>query len=56
MPESMKSDPELHFSLAAACDERRFQELLNSETEDGKFAILAQLLSGEIERFKGRSS
>ena len=29
----------------------RFQELLNGETDDGKYRILAQLLADEFEKF-----
>jgi phage tail tape-measure protein len=29
-----------------------FQEMLNAQTEDGKYEILAQLLSRELKQFK----
>ena len=34
----------------------RFQELLNDETDDGRYEILAQLLADEFEKFKKKSS
>jgi hypothetical protein len=33
----------------------RFPDWLNKETEDGKYKILAQLLSDELEQIKQRS-
>ena len=30
----------------------RFQELLNGETDDGRYEILAQLLADEFEKFE----
>lgn len=38
----------------AAQDIGRFQELLNAETDDGKYRILAQLLSHEMEQLQKR--
>jgi hypothetical protein len=40
---------ELHAKWVAAQDIGRFQELLNAETEDGKYKVLAQLLSYELD-------
>jgi hypothetical protein len=45
---------ELHARWAVAQNMGRFQELLNEETEDGKYKILAQLLSHEMEQLKER--
>jgi hypothetical protein len=46
-------DPaELHAKWVAAENIGRFRELLDAETEDGKFKILAQLLSYELEQLK----
>jgi hypothetical protein len=47
---------ELHAKWATALDIGRFQELLNAETEDGKYKILAQLLSYEFEQISPRST
>ena len=30
----------------------RFQDLLNGETDDGRYRVLAQLLADEFEKFK----
>ena len=36
-------------NLGARQSDADFQEILNTQTEDGNFQILAQLLSGEME-------
>jgi hypothetical protein len=43
-------ETELHAKWVAAQDISRFQELLSAETEDGKYKILAQLLSHELKQ------
>jgi hypothetical protein len=49
-------DPaELYAKWMAAENIGRFRELLDAETEDGKFKILAQLLSYELEQLKKAS-
>jgi len=45
---------ELLAKWVAAENAVRFRELLNAETEEGKYKILAQLLSYEIEQLKER--
>lgn len=45
---------ELRARWVAAQDIGRFQELLNAETDDGKYRILAQLLSYEMEQLQKR--
>jgi hypothetical protein len=49
-----KVSAELHAKLVAAQNGGHFQELLNAETEDGKYEILAQLLLHEMEQLKER--
>ena len=45
-----KADSELHAKWVAAQDIGSFHDMLSAETEDGKFSILAQLLSQDLER------
>lgn len=46
------SEAELHAKWVASQDIGCFQQLLNKETEDGKYKLLAQLLSHELEPLK----
>ena len=43
---------ELQAHWVAAQNIDRFQDLLDAETEDGKYKILARLLSLELEKMK----
>jgi hypothetical protein len=43
---------QLHAKWVAAQNIGRFPQLLDAETEDGKYKILAQLLSHELEQLK----
>ena len=52
MMDKATSEAELHAKRVASKDIGRFQELLNTETEDGKYKLLAQLLSHELEQMK----
>jgi hypothetical protein len=45
-------EAELHAKWVASQDIARFQSLLNAETDDGKYILLAQLLSHELEQLK----
>jgi hypothetical protein len=49
-----KALAELQAKLVAAQKSGRFEELLDAETEDGRYKILAQLLSYEMEELKER--
>ena len=42
------SEAELHANWVASQDIARFQSLLNAESDDGKYILLAQLLSHEL--------
>ena len=50
-----KTKDQLWADWVATQDMDRLQERLNAETEDGKFKILAQLLSRELENIKLKS-
>jgi len=52
MMDKVTSEAELHAKWVASQDIARFQSLLNSETEDGKYNLLAQLLSLELAQLK----
>jgi hypothetical protein len=47
------SEAELHAKWVATQNIDRFQQLLDAETEDGKYRLLAQLLSHELEQLNG---
>jgi hypothetical protein len=47
-----KTPAELHAELVIEGDIVRFQEWLNTETEDGRIKILMSLLADEFEKFK----
>ena len=46
------SQAEQHAKWVASQDIGSFQQLLNTETEDGKYRLLAQLLSHELDQLK----
>jgi len=48
MMDKATSEAELHAKWVASQNIVRFQSLLNAETEDGKYNLLAQLLSHEL--------
>ena len=52
MMDKATSEAELHAKWVVSQDIGRFQQLLNTETEDGKYKLLAQLLSHELEQMK----
>ena len=52
MVDKATSKADLHAKWVASQDIGRFQQLLNTETEDGKYKLLAQLLSHELEQLK----
>jgi hypothetical protein len=47
-----KTKEQMWADWVASQDSGRFQERLNAATEDGKYRILAQLLSSELEKLK----
>jgi hypothetical protein len=47
-----KTKEQLWADWVATQDDGHFQERLNAETEDGKYQILAQLLSRRLEKLK----
>lgn len=52
MTDKATSEAEPHDKWVASKDIGRFQKLLDTETEDGKYKLLAQLLSHDLEQMK----
>jgi len=52
---TQKTKEQLWADWVATQDMGNFQERLNAETEDGKYKILAQLLSNELYKIKLKS-
>lgn len=50
-----KTKEQLWADWVATQDSNDFQEKLSAETEDGRYRILAQLLSTDLEKIKQKS-